>query len=295
MPTEQQNGQEAPYRKIAIVGSWSETKDQVPYDDVSLEIWALSWRSDVKRRTRAFDLHDLSFLDNPEEGKTHRVPANYPQHMVNLKCPVYLQKARKDVPNSISYPLKEIQGFFMHIDPNHTKPYFASTISFMLAMAIAEGINEIQLYGVDLSEHEEWGYQKPNTEFYLGMARGRGIRVVVPEASSLLSFTHTYGYDVRPEESDLFLEALKKRHKHYIDMGTKLMIEKATYDGARQEAVEQIKHIAQGASRSSGTNKEVPDLVLDALEEKVDKKPKVKTKKEPKGELTSNVTTPIGN
>lgn len=298
MPTEQQNGQiHQDYRRIAIVGSWSVTVDMVPWDDESLEIWGLAWRADLKRSDRVFDPHDMSFLEDKTKYQ-RRVPKNYLEHLKKFDCPVYLQEKHTEVPKSQAYPLKEIQGFFMHVDPNHTKPYFASTIAYMVAMAIAEGVNEIHLYGVDLSEDTEWGYQKPNTEYYLGMARGRGIKVIVPKESSLMTFSHTYGYDPHPEYDDILVQEMKKRHAHYVQNCKRLEIEKATYDGARQECEEALKAMRQAKKRKEASeHPQVPDLVLEELEKK--EAPKVKTTKSKKvsvvKELPQALTKVQGN
>ena len=44
-----------------------------------------------------------------------------------------------------------------------------------------------------------------------------------------------------------------------------LQIEKATYDGARQEAVEALKAIAQGVSRTANIVKEMPDEMINKM------------------------------
>lgn len=273
--SEQQNAAPAKeYRKVAMVGSWSVTKDQCPYDDVDLEIWGLAWRGDLTRVDRAFDCHDMTFLDDVARYQ-RRVPKDYLKHLASLDCPVYLQEKNPEVPKSQAYPLSEVQGFMLHVDPNHTKPYFASTVAYMLLLAIAEGVNEIHLYGIDLSEDQEWGYQKPNTEFYIGLARGRGIKVVIPEGSSLLTFSHVYGYEDFPNQEDTFITQTNKRKAHYEAMIKKLQHETATYDGALQECVEVLKGFRQTRRRlDSGKSPQLPDDGVPAAVQPNEKSPK---------------------
>jgi hypothetical protein len=40
----------------------------------------------------------------------------------------------------------------------------------------------------------EYGHQKPSCEYYLGIARGRGLKVILPPESDLLKATTRYGY-----------------------------------------------------------------------------------------------------
>jgi hypothetical protein len=69
-----------------------------------------------------------------------------------------------------------------------TGAYWNSSIAYMLALAIHEGAEEIAIYGVDMKGDDEYGYQKPNMEYLIGLAIGRGIKVTIPDASPLLKF-----------------------------------------------------------------------------------------------------------
>lgn len=42
-----------------------------------------------------------------------------------------------------------------------------------------------------MAADDEYGYQRPNCEYLIGLARGRGIKVVIPDESPLCKFQDT--------------------------------------------------------------------------------------------------------
>ena len=71
------------------------------------------------------------------------------------------------------------------------QPYWNSSIAYAMALAIHEGAQEIAIYGVDMDGTDEFGYQKANMEYLIGVARGRGISVYIPPQSALCKFAPT--------------------------------------------------------------------------------------------------------
>ena len=93
------------------------------------------------------------------------------------------------------------------------EPYLSSSIAYEIALAIYEGFSEIHLYGVDLNTESEYAWQKPGVEFLLGVAAGRGIRVVLPENCPLLKGT-LYGRGFLSERGEhMSYEQLSNRLK----------------------------------------------------------------------------------
>lgn len=91
-----------------------------------------------------------------------------------------------------NYPLQTIIQEFK-------TDYFGSTVDYALALAIHEGFSEIHMYGVNMANNEEYAYQKPSCEFWIGYAMGMGIEIV--NHSKLSSLLHTkdsklYGYGI---------------------------------------------------------------------------------------------------
>jgi uncharacterized protein YdbL (DUF1318 family) len=68
----------------------------------------------------------------------------------------------------------------------------------MVVHAIFEGAEEIGIYGVDLLQDEEYAYQRPGCEYWIGVARGLGIKVHVPRSCAVLKASYVYGYTEPP-------------------------------------------------------------------------------------------------
>ena len=75
--------------------------------------------------------------------------------------------------------------------------YFTNSVCYMIAMAILEGYERVELYGVNQMGLFEYMEQRRGVEFWVGYALGRGIEVVINEPSKLLtnSADTPYGYE----------------------------------------------------------------------------------------------------
>ena len=185
-------------KKVAIVG-YTSTKDLVPWDDNSVIVWGLNDLYDqIPRYNRWFEMHSRGpLIDGWKSSRTNR---NHLEVLQQMQCPIYMQQKHEDIPNSVAYPLQEMLDQFGN--------YFTNSISYMLALAIYEGYEEIQMYGVDMAVGTEYSQQRPSCEYFIGVAIGRGINVHIPEASDLLKARCLYGYEQEKEEA--FIAKLKQ-------------------------------------------------------------------------------------
>ncbi len=233
-------------RKIAIVGSASSTARLVPWDDHSLEIWALAWRT-IPRADRLFDLHAGNF----DKNKRANVQQNYEDRLKGFKnTEIYLCKKHPDIPNSVEYPLEEVLEMMgPQLDPCSHGQYFASSIAFLICLAIYEKVDEIHIYGVDFVGQGEYEHQRPNMEYLIGVARGKGIEVYVPKGCALLEFDYIYGYQLPKDAGIINRAILTDRLKQYKEKHEKALNVARTTDGAIQE-VEQLlsmlMHVERG-------------------------------------------------
>jgi hypothetical protein len=173
--------------KVAIVG-FSPHRVLAPYDDDSFEIWGINdlyIQEDVKRWDRWFNIHNAGY--NSARTSADRSKEEYKK----WDCPVYLWKQDKDIPNSLQFPFNEMVEKYGN--------YFNNTISWLIAFAMHEGFKEIHLYGVDMATHTEYGHQRPSCEYFIGLARGQGITVVMPKESGLLKAKYLYGLETERE------------------------------------------------------------------------------------------------
>jgi hypothetical protein len=108
--------------------------------------------------------------------------------------PVYLRDKREDMPDSIAFPFEDIAKKFQIFD-DRSECMMTNSISWMIALALDEGFDEIHVYGVNMSHSSEYGFQKPSCEYYLGLANGRGKKIYVPTESDLCKSFYLYGRD----------------------------------------------------------------------------------------------------
>ncbi len=118
--------------------------------------------------------------------------------------PSYIKRLKefaKDGLLTTLWPYKFDPGFSSAISPNATgltAPQ--SSIAFMMSVAIAEDeAEQIGLFGVDMSDGEEYGYQRPNMAYLYGYATEAGIPVHIDPASSLLKSQWTAGIYGHPD------------------------------------------------------------------------------------------------
>ena len=209
-------------KRVTIMGfapSWSETK----FEDPTMEVWTLNEAYNllkqvnipVTRISRWFEIHDPN---SPSK--------NTPEHINFLKnCPVPLimQKENAEFPNSIAYPREEIKAYFNHnfIVDEVGSPYteWSNSISWMVALAIFEGYEEIWITGVDMAQQQEYAWQRSSCSFFIGFAAGKGIKVLIPRTSELCKFPQDYGFEtdnaVRHKKKSRKKE-LKARMNQYV-------------------------------------------------------------------------------
>ena len=184
-------------RKIAIVGSAS-GKDKAPFNDPSWEIWSLNnlyVSMQGKRFTRWFELHDFdyfngSYIRRSQDNYAGKTVKEYMQEIASLNIPVYMQKHWDIIPKSRKYPFKAIMKKY--------GKYFGCSFAWMIALALHEHkskpIDTIAFYGVNLSGVEYY-YQRPSTEYMIGIAKGMGINIHIHSQSNLLKANWIYAYD----------------------------------------------------------------------------------------------------
>ena len=119
-----------------------------------------------------------------------------------------------------------------------------------------KGFEVIEIYGVDLAADSEYSYQKPNAEYYIGIATERGIQVNVPKTSALLKQRYLYGYQDKPDDV-LTREDLDRRERVLVEAHDKLRVQTIALEGAIDECKTHRKIVAH---RERGGTFEYPDV-----------------------------------
>lgn len=220
-------------KKVAIVGFASNTLHLVPWFDPEWEIWGMNQghMHFPRRADRWFEMHQ------PEATADVRDP-DYIQFLKNCPIPLYMIQQYDEYPNSLRYPIEDAINYV-------GQDYFMSSVSYMLVLAAMENFEEVGIFGVNLAIGDEYFYEKPNAEFLIGLLRGRGIRVYVPQASALLKQFRRYGYhtDARPAQSLKVL--LQSRINEYKSRLEKIQADGNVVLGAMRES-EALIQIAEG-------------------------------------------------
>lgn len=166
-------GRKAGLRQLAIPGRF--------------ELWTFNGDHQLMRFSRRhFEMHELGVYGanavddvSPDDNYLRKLRSG-------IGVPVYALTQTVEIAGSVAYPIVPITKRF--------GTYLTNSVSYMLALAIYEAVDEIHIYGVDMAREHEHGWERPSIEYLIGWARGAGIKVVVPETSDLLKCLGLYGY-----------------------------------------------------------------------------------------------------
>lgn len=178
--------------------------------------------------TRWFQVHEPEYLIYQRKWTEERF-----EWFKLLKIPIYMIKHYPEIPMSVEYPLQKILKEFGR--------YFNNSFCWMIALAIQEGFKRIHLYGCDMAEQREYERERPGVEYYVGLARGKGINVFIPAESDLMKCHVLYGF----EQDDTFDKnvVLKKiNYKRGADEAREELHECDLRLNRRDTLIEYIKH-----------------------------------------------------
>jgi hypothetical protein len=159
------------------------------------EVWAINSMGGVIDCDRIFMMDGASYLINGTKGLRDDC-SGYAGFIRSTKVPIYTAFPEPDVsPTAVAYPLE-----FVLKDIKY--PYMNTTVAYALALAIAEGITEISLYGCDFTYADNHAAESGRgcVEFLIGIAVSRGIKINVAGSSTLLDSNcqdKFYAYDGR--------------------------------------------------------------------------------------------------
>ena len=231
--------------KVAIVCGSPTSEMLAPFDDKGWEIWVLGNRFDRyqnKRVTKIFEIHD----DLTQHGDVKQ----YAQWLVDHKIPMIVGE---------KFPIKDkhVKEFcFKGARELIGQDYLTSSSAYMMAQAIMEGAEHIAVYGVDMAaDDHEYFWQRPCMEGWIQFARGRGIKITIPEVASIAKCNYIEGRDFKPNQrlSDMGLNPAFAKppfttaaFKEVVDMHANKIAE---YN-AEIRKLEQMIHIHDGCRQA---------------------------------------------
>lgn len=197
-PESAPDGLSTPVIRFAIVGYTPTMTEALPLlDDPSWHVWGMNnlhaqptFAGLAGKFDEWFDLHPAGAISSDA------------QHADWLArgadgVPVWTWEPRPEWPTARRYPREEVTERF--------GKYFTNTVSWQVALALLrimahspdgarapEG-SAIAIFGVDMATSSEYAAQRPSVEYFLGIAAGAGVEVILPERSDLLKCAQLYG------------------------------------------------------------------------------------------------------
>jgi len=154
------------------------------------DAWAHKNLEDVAY-SAIIELHPFEYLQqrayymNPEVADKHLEYLQSPHDF-----PIYMIDEYAECPSAVRYPIEDAINL---IDGRDDK--FASSFSYMMALAMLQERNPIHVWGFDMGSGTEWFYQRPNAEWWCGSADGRGFDVLVSPFTHITKTAKMYGYN----------------------------------------------------------------------------------------------------
>ena len=181
---------------VGFAPSW----DQTPWDNAG-ELWGMNALHKIapdKPWDAWFQLHDID-VAHPHDKDEHLT------WLVQSRLPVYMfpeHLAKYPIPNGIPFPRDAV----MQVTNSN---YFTNTVSWMIGFAILQQRTKLNIYGIDMAQETEYAHQRPSCEYFIGLARGLGMEVFIPETSDLLKTAFLYG--IEDEKKDFFIKKVDSR------------------------------------------------------------------------------------
>lgn len=222
-------------KKIALCG-FADSWKQAPFDDPTVEIMGLNelWKY-LPRWNYWIEIHDAETLGVTKRDLSEGEQKRHLEWLsTDHKKPIFMQPQFCDgrFPNAVPFPIDHLSQRFGR--------YFTSSIGMMLAWAIDQHYDWIGLYGIDLASDVEYRFQRPNAEYFIGVARGMGKTVEIAEGGAILKAGHVYGYEKPIGESKL-LPAIRDHQAKLKKKHEEAMATLQTLDGAIQETENFLK------------------------------------------------------
>lgn len=189
---------------VAIVGSHPDTRGQFDFERTDCDVWVFNealkeeW---CKRADGVFQMHKPVIWRSTQNRND---PKHYEWLQSNQDVTVYMTDRYDDVPRSVCYPLEGILERF----PT-TRQYFTSSVSYALALAIYEGYERIEVYGVEMETGTEYGHQRVGVAYWIGVADGMGIDLEFYSDKFFVSPLYGYQGDIRLDIS-VFVDRIEK-------------------------------------------------------------------------------------
>lgn len=159
------------------------------------EVWGINALGDVIQCDRVFHMDDVRIQEIRAAARPESNIAEMLKWLRRHPGPVYTSREHPDYPGLVEFPIEDVVN-------SVGVAYFNSTAAYAVAFAVHLGVKHISLFGCDFTYPNSHDAEKGRAcvEFYLGMAKARGITIGLPNNTSLMDGIATkqdrlYGYD----------------------------------------------------------------------------------------------------
>lgn len=157
------------------------------------EVWAINLMGAIIRADRVILMDDLDDLMARSDWNPRIFDL-----LKGLRVPLVTSRAHPDFPSSEAYPIDKVLASGL--------PYLNNTVAYAVALAIAEGVSDLWLFGCDFGYEGNPDIKEDGracVEFWLGVAAARGVALHLPPNTSLLDSHkggYLYGYRAQPNQ-----------------------------------------------------------------------------------------------
>jgi hypothetical protein len=159
------------------------------------EVWAINALGGIVQCDRIFHMDDVRIQQVRAAARPESNIARMLEWMRVHPGPIYTSRAHPDYPGLVEFPLQDVIN-------SCGVAYLNNTAAYAVAYAVHIGVKQISCFGMDYTYANAHDAEKGRacTEFHLGIAKARGIKIGLTDKTSLMDACENeqdrlYGYD----------------------------------------------------------------------------------------------------
>lgn len=179
-------------KSVALYGFAPVSRDGI-WKSQADEVWSIVWayKYNLPRLDRLLEIHPIWLQAKSEKPEYIKAREHWEWMKQNTTIPIYMTVLHPEIPMSVCYPLEGVQSL---IPPARRKSVLTSSFDYLMALAVYEGYKRIEAYGFEMGSDTEFRYQREGASYWIGYCDAKGIDLVLPEKTALLS-KRLYGYE----------------------------------------------------------------------------------------------------
>lgn len=219
-------------RTVALFGFAEPTRGGIATSQADA-MWSVVWAykyKEIPRIDRLFEMHPIWLQAASEKEEYQKVRDHYQWLKENQTIPIYMMENRYEIPRCVRYPIEQV-WYLLPLERQHS--HFGSSVDYMMALAIYEGYQTIELYGIEMGSETEYRYQRESFQYWVGQCDARGIKIVFPQ-NTILFKKKMYGYEGGSMIYRQSMEAVLLQRRNQMITDT------AAYNGLKGQAFRRL-------------------------------------------------------